>query len=764
MALLQAMIDADSHGSDPSDAALADNTGAAASDAASAPTQSSASDRMPLAAGVDLRALRAAVRAAALAKASSQSATVPADEASSPALASDGTLNQAMTSALLRETDTGGALSVIAAGEHDAPRQSDSRDEEDTLGTEWLIALATAPPSPPSDTPEAEAASVDADLAATQRATPALDTTGPARLAWATPEGPSSGGLEVEAGLPADTSLRTGATPESLDAAEETGPSSDAVALPQQAIDADIPKVIATQSPETLEEVPATPEPAAASGPPPSPGVSSSARALFQSLREQGVLEIERPDQASASSTSADASEQAAFAGADSTTADQQSPSFNISQADAAQPIHEGPDASLAPVTAERVSLSAEPQSAATLPASETVADVRSATTASATATPNTTTTSPADAGREEIAPGPDTTAASATTAAASESGLGVGAPGSEATASSRPTEVKRDQPVQAGKMAAHKPSPPALSTNAAPDTSHPTPGEITRDVAGEERTSISSNTLLSQLAIAADVEGAVVANARAFGLLPVPFLEARRAGTANGRDTDVRSEMRIEAMAAASASFNALFLAPVTAVESPTPLTEHQQRELAERANSGLIYGRRNELLSPADAAHALQVFAAVEQTAADTEVAEPEAAEPRPHALPNEQAVAATLVQSMRVQYRDGVGSAVVQLDPEYLGKVTIVLETSGGSVNATLHAANGEVRAWLQTHEQSLRQGLAEKGLSLNRLTVSDAERAEESLSRDGRERQSPQEQRRPRRPAARRGEAGTFEVVV
>jgi flagellar hook-length control protein FliK len=117
------------------------------------------------------------------------------------------------------------------------------------------------------------------------------------------------------------------------------------------------------------------------------------------------------------------------------------------------------------------------------------------------------------------------------------------------------------------------------------------------------------------------------------------------------------------------------------------------------------------------------------------------------------------------MRVQYRDGVGSAVVQLDPEYLGKVTIVLETtSGGSVNATLHAASGEVRAWLQTHEQSLRHGLAEKGLSLGRLTVSEVERAEDSLARDGQERQGAQEQKRPRRPAARRGDGGTFEVVV
>jgi Flagellar hook-length control protein FliK len=125
----------------------------------------------------------------------------------------------------------------------------------------------------------------------------------------------------------------------------------------------------------------------------------------------------------------------------------------------------------------------------------------------------------------------------------------------------------------------------------------------------------------------------------------------------------------------------------------------------------------------------------------------------------LPNEANVASSIVQSMRLQMRDGVGTAVVHLEPDYLGAVSIALRVEGGVVTATLHAENHQVRAWIEANEPILRQGLLDQGLSLARLLVSDERVAED---RSGRRPQSEQEP--PARHKPRRAESGTFEVVV
>ncbi len=126
----------------------------------------------------------------------------------------------------------------------------------------------------------------------------------------------------------------------------------------------------------------------------------------------------------------------------------------------------------------------------------------------------------------------------------------------------------------------------------------------------------------------------------------------------------------------------------------------------------------------------------------------------------LPNEANVASSIVQSMRLQLRDGVGTAVVHLEPDYLGAVTIGLRVEGGVVTATLHADNPQVRAWMEANEPMLRQGLSAQGLSLDRLLISD-ERVQQERSAD---RQHQQQQEPPPRQKPRRGDSGTFEVVV
>jgi flagellar hook-length control protein FliK len=126
----------------------------------------------------------------------------------------------------------------------------------------------------------------------------------------------------------------------------------------------------------------------------------------------------------------------------------------------------------------------------------------------------------------------------------------------------------------------------------------------------------------------------------------------------------------------------------------------------------------------------------------------------------LPNEAAVVSSIVQAMRLQMRDGVGTAVVHLEPDYLGAVSIALRVENGVVTASLHAENPQVRAWMEANESQLRDGLAGQGLSLDRLLVTD-ERIGDERSPNRRHQQE-QEQQARQRP--RRDDATTFEVVV
>jgi hypothetical protein len=126
----------------------------------------------------------------------------------------------------------------------------------------------------------------------------------------------------------------------------------------------------------------------------------------------------------------------------------------------------------------------------------------------------------------------------------------------------------------------------------------------------------------------------------------------------------------------------------------------------------------------------------------------------------LPNEDGVVSSIVQTMRLQMRDGVGTAVVHLEPDYLGAVSIALRVENGVVTASLHAENPQVRAWMEANAPLLSESLASQGLSLDRLVITD-ERIAEERSADRRHQQE-QEQHAPRRP--RRNNASTFEVIV
>jgi flagellar hook-length control protein FliK len=115
-------------------------------------------------------------------------------------------------------------------------------------------------------------------------------------------------------------------------------------------------------------------------------------------------------------------------------------------------------------------------------------------------------------------------------------------------------------------------------------------------------------------------------------------------------------------------------------------------------------------------------------------------------------------SMVQTMRVMVRDTVSEATVHLHPEHLGEVTIQVRVDGKNVSAIVNAESAGVREWMQGQESTIRNGLSEHGLQLDRLVV----------QRDGRQdrRQQGQPQQGPRRRRGRDDADAqqTFEVSV
>ncbi len=124
-----------------------------------------------------------------------------------------------------------------------------------------------------------------------------------------------------------------------------------------------------------------------------------------------------------------------------------------------------------------------------------------------------------------------------------------------------------------------------------------------------------------------------------------------------------------------------------------------------------------------------------------------------------PREQDVAMQIVQSLRLQFRDGIGEAVLKLKPEHLGSVAISLRVENGGIKANVQADMPAVRQWLESQQDTLRSALAEHGLRLDRFDVEpDGQR--QASHEDPRER-SPRKRQPQRGP---QGDQPVFEVVV
>jgi flagellar hook-length control protein FliK len=121
----------------------------------------------------------------------------------------------------------------------------------------------------------------------------------------------------------------------------------------------------------------------------------------------------------------------------------------------------------------------------------------------------------------------------------------------------------------------------------------------------------------------------------------------------------------------------------------------------------------------------------------------------------------VSRQIVQSIRLQWSQGVGTARVTLQPDYLGDLSIDIRVDHGAVTAVLDASSASVRQWLEGHEPLLRQGLSDQGLTLDRLVIKQ-DPPQPSMSggqQQGQEREEPQ-RRQPREAPT----DATFEVVM
>jgi len=203
----------------------------------------------------------------------------------------------------------------------------------------------------------------------------------------------------------------------------------------------------------------------------------------------------------------------------------------------------------------------------------------------------------------------------------------------------------------------------------------------------------------------------------------------------------------------------------------------ESDTRRRSEASNSGsaaaLSLARAVEVVSPAAGAHAPSAAAPLSMPAAGAAPTPglPSAEIPAglasmtagPDPLPGaagQADVMNQLVQAIRLQWRDGLGDARLTLQPEYLGEVTISLRVDQQSVSAHISAASPDIRQWVASSESLLRAGLADQGLTLDRLVVSDRS-PERDPDRDrGQKRPQPGFEPPRRRPR----EAATFEITV
>ena len=123
------------------------------------------------------------------------------------------------------------------------------------------------------------------------------------------------------------------------------------------------------------------------------------------------------------------------------------------------------------------------------------------------------------------------------------------------------------------------------------------------------------------------------------------------------------------------------------------------------------------------------------------------------------------AQVVQSIRMQAIGNGGEAIIRLRPDYLGELVVAVKVENGAVSAALRSDTPAVRRWVESNEATLRQALAEHGLQLDRLTVSDEAPTAEGGEREHQDQKEHEDESQPQSRRQRKAAPdATFEVIV
>ena len=159
--------------------------------------------------------------------------------------------------------------------------------------------------------------------------------------------------------------------------------------------------------------------------------------------------------------------------------------------------------------------------------------------------------------------------------------------------------------------------------------------------------------------------------------------------------------------------------LSPVSPVGTGLP-TARASEVLLRLAQAGAPVSRSGRD-SQTPAAMAVQMLSSALAPSPMTEAVVPPApTAPLPPAVGDQ--VLQQVVQSLRMQWKDGIGEAKVHLRPDALGSVSVTLRVEGGAVTAVVRAESSQVQEWVLQHQQTLRQQLESAGLRLDELVVS------------------------------------------
>ena len=119
-------------------------------------------------------------------------------------------------------------------------------------------------------------------------------------------------------------------------------------------------------------------------------------------------------------------------------------------------------------------------------------------------------------------------------------------------------------------------------------------------------------------------------------------------------------------------------------------------------------------------------------------------------------------SVVRAVRLMWRDGLGEARLQLQPERLGTVLVSLRIEDGVVSASVRAETPAALQWLQAHQHDLRAALNSQGLDFDRFLSAD-EHPSEGRGQE-RDRQRDPESRRQRSSDDAHSSGRRFEVLV